>query len=154
MNIETLNVSSGSLDWRAHALSNFPCFPFVLDRVAIASAEGFIQGIKFPQDDPRRQEAFRSWGKNAKRIGESASREHVWWNDCQLPYNSPAHRDLIERAIVAKFSYNEGARLALISTGDIVLVHDVEPESPFTSLPAAVFCRILTDIRTQLRTQL
>ena len=150
MAVEVINVSSGSEDWRAHTLSNFPCFPFELDGMTFASVEGFIQGIKLPEEDSRRQQAFTLWGKHAKQIGTEAKRESVWWNGQQFVYGENDHRALIRRAIVAKFYYNEGARLALMATGDAELIHDVGPESPHTSLTAAYFCEILRAIRWRL----
>src|SRR4051812_16505029 len=125
-----LNVSSGSGDWRAYALSNFPCFPFVLDGKPFASPEGFIQGIKFPPSDPRREEAFKLWGKRAKEIGLQAESVSVWWDDKCFGYNSQEHQSLIKRAIRQKFIYNNGAADALIATVGIELIHDVGPESP------------------------
>jgi predicted NAD-dependent protein-ADP-ribosyltransferase YbiA (DUF1768 family) len=146
-----LNVSSGSSDWRCYALSNFPCFPFELDGAIFVSVEGFIQGIKFPEEYPQRWEAFNLWGKKAKLIGEDARRANVWWKGSQIPYGSTEHHLLIGRAIAAKFHCNSGARFALASTGNAKLVHNVGPESPHTSLPADIFCKILTDLRSQLR---
>ncbi|MBI5732839.1 hypothetical protein HY967_02685, partial [Candidatus Jorgensenbacteria bacterium] len=63
----TLNVWSKSTDWRARYLSNFAADPFELEGEGFASVEGFIQGIKYPLDDPRREQAFNSVGKEAKR---------------------------------------------------------------------------------------
>src|SRR5262245_20701331 len=48
------NISSTAADWRGLALSNFGLSPFVLDGKVFASIEGFVQGIKFPEGDPRR----------------------------------------------------------------------------------------------------
>jgi hypothetical protein len=150
-----LNVTSGSKDWRAYVLSNFPCFPFILDNKVIASVEGFIQGIKYPEGDPRRNKAFAAWGKTAKELGAEADRIFVWWhNDISpngiLEYGCSLHHDLIARAIRAKFSGNLGAQGALIRTEGLTLTHDVGPEDLKTSLPATVFCKILTDLRDEL----
>lgn len=149
--MEKLNVIAGSTDWRAHALSNFPCLPFKLDGVLLASVEGFVQGIKLLECDQRRQETFALWGKRAKAAGEHGSREYVWWAGREFIYNSPEHQFLIERAIRAKFQHNEGARLALSATQGLELIHNVGVESPFTSLPATTFCKILTEIREELK---
>ena len=147
-----LNVSSASADWRACALANYPLFPFVLDGVVLASVEGFIQGIKFPEGHPSRAAAFRAYAAAAKQYGAAAARISVWWGGQALAYGSAAHHALIARAIRAKFVHNQGAQLALRATQGIVLKHDVGPESPTTSLPAVVFCRILTELRDELLT--
>lgn len=143
-----LNVSSKSDDWRARRLSNFYPDSFVLDREQISSVEGFIQGIKFPPGDPTRQLAFLSTGVKAKRLGVKAVCQFVWWRGRAILYGSADHHRLIERAIRARFEQNTNAMYALIATRGLELTHDLgEVEHPKTSLPARMFCRILTQIR-------
>jgi predicted NAD-dependent protein-ADP-ribosyltransferase YbiA (DUF1768 family) len=145
-----LNIGSRSDDWRARRLSNFSADPFVLDGVWIASAEGFIQGIKFSEGHPIRQQAFQSVGAKAKRLGKNAERKLVWWKEQAISYGSTEHRKLIERAIRAKFEQNHGAMEALLATQGMTIAHDLgRPESPNTSLPAEAFCDILTRIREE-----
>jgi predicted NAD-dependent protein-ADP-ribosyltransferase YbiA (DUF1768 family) len=145
-----LNVYYRSADWRGHVLANFPAFPFMLDGTAMASVEGFVQGIKFPEHHESRAAAFSSWGEVAKHFGSDAERVSVWWNGSTIAYGSDEHHRLIARAIRAKFAFNEGARLALKATVGLVLKHEIGPESPTTSLPAAVFCRTLSELRDEL----
>jgi predicted NAD-dependent protein-ADP-ribosyltransferase YbiA (DUF1768 family) len=146
-----INISSVSADWRGVALSNFGLSPFVLEGVLLASVEGFVQGIKFPEGDPRRETAFGSWGGDAKRLGDTADRSGAYWGGARLPYGSPAHHRLIERAIRARIAQCRGLQEALRSTARARLIHDTgSPEQPTTSLPAAIFCRILTEIRAEL----
>ena len=149
---KTLNVSSTSTDWRGLALSNFGLSPFVLDGMLFASVEGFVQGIKFPEGDPRREAAFASSGWPAKHLGDTADRSGAYWGGVCLPYGSPDHHRLIERAIRARIAQSKGLQEALKSTADAALIHDTgaSAESPTTSLPASVFCRILTEIRSEL----
>lgn len=146
----SLNVYYSSADWRGHVLANFPAFPFALDGTTLASVEGFVQGIKFPEGHKSRTSAFSSWGEVARRLGSDAERVHVWWNGARFAYGSPDHHRLIARAIRAKFAFNEGARLALKATKGLLLQHDIGLESPTTSLPAAAFCRILSELREEL----
>ncbi|HSD11977.1 MAG TPA: hypothetical protein VLC10_00315 [Patescibacteria group bacterium] len=144
----TLNVSATSDDWRAARCSNFSPDAFTLDGMTFASAEGFIQGIMRPEDDPDRAAAFASVGFAAKRFGRKAARTAVWWKGETIPFGSPEHHRLIGRAIKAKFDQNPGAMAALLATKGLTLIHDLgRPESPRTSLPANVFCAILTAIR-------
>lgn len=146
--METLNVSAKSDDERAARLSNFSPDPFTLDGLAFASAEGFIQGIMWPEDHPNRSDAFASIGAKAKRFGRKAERKSVWWKGEEIVFGSPSHHLLIERGIRAKFEQNPGAMAALRATKGMTLIHDLgHPESPTTSLPAVVFCAILTRIR-------
>lgn len=149
---DTLNVSFVSDDWRGVALSNFCLSPFAMDDVLLASVEGFIQGIKFPEGSPERQQAFTTWEWAAKKAGQGAQRNHVYWAGQQLLFGSPAHHALVERALRAKFAQNQGICLVLKATGKATLVHvtDEASEPAITSLPAARFCRILMDIRAGL----
>lgn len=148
--VPVLNVNAFSSDWRAYALANFPFSPFVLDGISLASVEGFVQGIKFPAGHPNRARAFLTYSYEAKKLGEEATREAVWWKDQVLAYGSSEHHDLIARAIRAKFYCNTGLWGAMEATRGMRLVHELGPESPTTSLPAEVFCRILTHIRDEL----
>lgn len=148
---EVLNIGSRSEDWRARCLSNFSAHPFVLEGETFASVEGFIQGIKFPPGDSRREEAFRSVGREAKKFGRKAEGKFVWWKNLTIQFGTEFHRLLIIWAIRAKFEQNEEAREALLATKGMILTHDLgHPESPNTSLPAAVFCEILMKIREEM----
>ena len=148
----SLNVSYISTDWRGVALSNFSLSPFVLDDTLFASVEGFIQGTKFPQGDPRRDQAFQSSAWDAKKLGEQADRSGAYWADKCIAYGSTEHHQLIERAIRARIEQSVGLRKVLTSTVGLTLIHDTGhgSESAVTSLPAAVFCKILTDLRDAL----
>lgn len=148
---ETINISSTSDDWRGIALSNFCLSPFVLDGVLLASVEGFIQEIKFPPGDPLRDQAFQSSGWEAKALADRADRSGAYWSESRLEYGSAEHHLLISRAIRARLGQNTGLQAALLATAGKDLVHETgTEESPTTSLPAAVFCQILTTIRTKL----
>ncbi len=145
-----LNIGSRTDDWRAKRLSNFSADPFILDGIKLASVEGFIQGIKFPEGNPRRDKAFSLAGREAKFIGKEAKTNFVWWQDKSISYGSPEHHDLIERTIRTKFNQNPEAMKALLATKGLTLTHDLgPPENPHTSLPAKVFCDILTRIREE-----
>lgn len=146
-----LNISATSDDWRGVALSNFVLSPFVFGGRLFASIEGFIQGIKFAEQDARRERAFTLSAWDAKTLGGEAELECVYWQGERLPYGSAQHHQLIEAAIRARIKQSEGLRQALISTRDYELVHETgAPDSPRTSLPTPVFCRIMNDLRDEL----
>lgn len=112
-----------------------------------ASIEGFIQGIKFPEDAPRRVQAFNLSGWDAKHLGDQADRSGAYWAGACLPYGSDQHHRLIEEAIRARIAQSIGLQSALLSTEGMTLVHDTgRSESHTTSLPATVFCEILNRI--------
>ncbi len=153
---KVINVSSGSEEKVARKLSNFSKDGFVIDGIKMASVEGFVQGIKFPEfpiEDIRRDIAFRLAGKEAKKIGGEAAKfeqEFVWWKGKKIIYGSTEHYALNERAIRAKFEQNPEAMAALLSTKGKKITHELGgEENPKTCLPKAKFCRILTKIREE-----
>lgn len=153
---KTINISSGSGDWVERRLSNFSKDKFVIDGIEMASVEGFVQGIKFPEfprEDTRRDIAFRLAGFAAKRIGDEAREfgyEFVWWRGKAIKYGSVEHFKLNERAIRAKFEQNPEAMAALLSTKGKKITHELGgEENPRTCLPKKAFCDILTRIREE-----
>lgn len=154
--IGVVNISSGSEDKVARRLSNFSKDRFVIDGIEMASVEGFVQGIKFPEfpiEDTRRDIAFRLAGKEAKKIGGEAAefgQKFVWWKGRKIIYGSAEHYALNERAIRAKYQQNPEAMEALLSTKGKKITHELGgEENPKTCLPKAEFCRILTKIRDE-----
>lgn len=146
-----LNIKSNSNDWRARSLSNFSKHSFFIDGEKMASVEGFIQGIKFPEMNNVRQQSFRSVGVEAKRLGKKAECNFVWWKNKTIKYGSIEHHNLINKAICCKFNQNIDAMKALLETDGLVLIHDTGyPDSPKTSLPAEIFCKILINIREKI----
>ncbi|NYT82170.1 hypothetical protein H0A70_11835 [Alcaligenaceae bacterium] len=148
----SLNVSYISPDWRGVALSNFTLSPFVLDDTLLASVEGFIQGIKFPEGDPRRVQAFQSSAWDAKKVGDQADRSAVHWAGQAIPFGSAEHHQLVGRAVRTRIMQSDGLRSVLVSTQGMTLTHDTGhgSEPAVTSLPASVFCRLLTELRDDL----
>jgi predicted NAD-dependent protein-ADP-ribosyltransferase YbiA (DUF1768 family) len=150
-----INASS-SAKWPGNKLSNFPPSPFVIDGVECASAEGFIQALKF--DNPEMQRHVCTLvGLAAKRKGRKGNKRvqrqrKVWWQGREIEFRSQEHMDLIERALRAKFTQNDSARRALLATRDSTLTHNTgHRESPHTSLPAREFIRMLYRIRAELQ---
>lgn len=153
-----VNISSRvECPWVA-GLSNFPSAPFILDGQRWESVEAFIQATKVP--DPARQvEIAESSGYAAKKYGRAVKKDirrgfeegvgyTVLYQEHLIPFGSEAHYNLIARAIRAKFEQNKDFKQALLMTGRRPITHDLgHPESPFTSLPAEVFCQILMDLR-------
>lgn len=145
---KTINVSFTSDDWRGVALSNFSLSPFEFEGQLLASVEGFIQGIKFPPGHASRELAFVSSAWDAKACGQGADKQFVYWGDARIEFGSDAHHGLVERALHARYAQHEGLRRVLASTQGLDIQHLTgEPEPERTSMPAALFCRILSEIR-------
>lgn len=149
-----INIGSKG-GWSANVLSNFAATPFVIDGVSCASAEGFIQALKFPNPEMQRH-ICSLVGRAAKFAGKKAAkriqrRQKVWWQGQEFEFRSQEHFALIERGLRAKFMQSERAKRALIATRDAILTHDLgQPESALTSLPAREFIRMLVKIRAEL----
>lgn len=143
-------------------LSNFAATPFEVDGVDVHTAEGLIQGVKFEDECMQREVCALSSGLEAKHAGRNANKRIerelqsqgsalVFWQGRSFGFRSPEHFALLRRALEAKFASNAAARTALLSTGHATLIHDLgHPESPMTSLPAEVFCKMLGEIRATL----
>jgi predicted NAD-dependent protein-ADP-ribosyltransferase YbiA (DUF1768 family) len=144
----TINAAYKSDDPRGRAMSNLSHHPFVLDGVWCGSVEGFIQGIKFAPDDPRRGATLKLQGVPAWKMRTQAQGGFIWWNGEQIAYRSQKHSELIRRAIEAKFAQNLDAFEALLATRGLTIIHETgHLESPTTTLTAVAYCAILTTIR-------
>lgn len=149
-----INIASGG-KWPANVLSNFAATPFLIDGVECASAEGFIQSLKFPNPEMQAH-VCTLIGRAAKFQGRKAvrrmkRRRKVWWQGQEFDLRSEEHFELIERALRAKFTQSDRAKRALLSTRGATLTHNLgHPESAFTSLPAQEFIRMLVKIRAGL----
>jgi len=155
MTDKTINIAYTSDDWRGVALSNFSLSPFLLDGVLLASIEGFIQGIKFPEGHPARAQAFASIAWQAKEHGRGADKVFAYWRGAEIPFGSADHHRLVERALRAKFAQSQGLCHVLRATEGLDITHQTGegPEPALTSIPAAEFCRIMADIRRGLPPQ-
>ena len=153
-------------DGKYPLVSNFADTHFTLDGKQFRSAEAFIHYIKYPENHPEKKKVARLWGKEAKNavIGEiranindlllAGQTPKVYWQKEEIDYRSDRHFALIKEALRAKFTQNKPANEQLMSTGDHKLVHNTDrKESRNTSLPAIEFCRILTELREEFRSE-
>ena len=149
-----MNIHSKG-DWPANVISNFAATPFVVDGVECNSAEGFIQALKFPNPDMQKH-VCSLVGLGAKKAGSKAAaririQRKVWWQGVAFEFRSDEHFGLIERGLRAKFTQSDRARRALLATRDATLTHETgHSDDGWTSLPAAVFIRMLYKIRAEL----
>jgi predicted NAD-dependent protein-ADP-ribosyltransferase YbiA (DUF1768 family) len=138
----------------ASAVSNFPAHPFTLDGVDIASMEGLLQALK--NKNPEMQKAIcQLSGMKAKRKGFGKK----WWRDGKLYWQGremdrygKEYQEFLDRAYLALYTQNEGARKALLATGNAVLTHSVGKNDPTrTVLTVQEFCSRLMWIRGMLQ---
>ena len=146
---EPYQIASFVVAPAAKLISNFAATPFTLDGREYASVESFWQGLKFPEPAERRRLAVLP-GPQARREGEAQGYgETVEYEGERIPVGAWPHWQLMRRACRAKFTQNEEARLALLSTGDRPLVHRVRRDS--RTIPGVIMAEIWMKIRRKLR---
>lgn len=146
----TLDIRSNGL-YPSNVLSNLCSNSFRLDGILCNSMEGFLQSLKRPDPDKRRQICSMKGGNARKQSVTSWQTEQiVWWKDQAIDRQSENYHTLIRRAYQAMFDQNERFRAALMATRGITLIHTSgNPDSYRTILTPDEFCGILTDIRDQ-----
>lgn len=155
----TINIGSRGTTDTEKLLSNFAPTPFVFWGEEYASVEGFWQSLKFPKHSERRKVA-KLVGADAKRAGRDAPKHSTFiWQGQIIQVGSPEHHQLMRGAIKAKLKSNRKILKLLLATGNEELTHilrdkegKVLPDS--RTIPGAIFCRILMDLRTEFRTVL
>lgn len=143
-----------SEDFPIGNLSNFTPHAFVMDGVACASMEGFLQSLKF--EDLEKQVAICSlYGVRAKRKGSKRNKywkvsQQLHWQGEIFERGGEAYQLLLDRAFDA-LSTNLEFQQALLATGTAFLTHDIgKHERTETVLTIDEFCGRLMAIRERL----
>ncbi len=148
-----MDISSGS-SYPASALSNFAPHPFVLDGVAIASMEGFLQSLKFSNPEMQKH-VCTLVGRAAKSKGQGKNWQRhgiLHWQGSEIDRFSEEYQQLLDRAFEAMYTTNTSARKALLATGNSTLLHSKGKKSPRdTILTRSEFCSRLTRLRERLK---
>lgn len=136
------------------ALSNFAAHPFNFRGVDVASMEGFLQGLKYK--NPEMQKHICTLiGKKAKMTGAKKNwreSQTLYWQGTEIKRDSDEYQLLLDEAYEAMFTQNEGARKALLATGNAVLTHSIgKRKINDTVLTEQEFCSRLMKIRTMLK---
>ena len=147
-----MDIGSGR-GYPASALSNFAPHPFVVDGVSCASAEGFLQSLKFKNVEMQ-QEVCKLVGRAAKFRGKKKNwqrEQKLYWKGQEIDRHSPEYQVLLDRAYNA-LAKNEGFKKALIASRGAVLGHSMGKRDPKqTVLTVAEFVRRLHRIRKSLQ---
>jgi len=149
-----MDIKSGNT-YPSCALSNFASHPFVLDGVECASAEGWLQSLKF--DKPHIQvEVCKLSGYVAKLRGRARTKhwqrvQKLWWQGVEYDRHGDAYQELLDRAYEA-LAQNDGFRRALLATNNAVLRHSMgRSNASETILTTTEFTSRLTKIRERLK---
>ena len=146
-----MDIGSGS-GYPAAALSNFSPHPFVLDGVACASMEGFLQSLKFSNPDMQ-VHVCSLVGLKAKYKGKGKRwwlGQTLYWRGVEYKRDSDEYQALLDRAYDA-MSQNDGFKRALLATGNSTLTHSLGKSNiSQTVLTESEFMRRLYRLRAQL----
>lgn len=147
-----MDIRSGS-GYPASALSNFAPHPFEIDGVKCNSMEGFLQSLKF-KDENMQMYVCTLTGKVAKFKGKPKKwwlTQTLWWRGVEIDRHSNEYQNLLNRAYF-ELSNNEGFKKALLATKDAVLTHSIGKNNPsHTILTEREFCSRLMKLREVLK---
>ena len=144
--------------WPGNTLSNFAKTPFVIDGIDCACSESFIQSLKSSDIDEQKKfcsyTGQEAWEKGSRLTDRVFTTGKVWWLGMPFDLHSTDHFNLVKRGLLAKFSQSEVALEALLASGDAVLTHDYgQAPGKKQSLPVEIFCQMVTEIRSEYRSQ-
>jgi len=137
----------------ASALSNFAPHPFEIDGVQCASAEGFLQSLKFSNPEMQKH-VCTLVGFKAKLAGKEKNwyrDQTLYWLGKEYKRDGDEYQDLLDRAYDA-LSLNDSFKRALLATHDAVLTHSIgKNDIRATVLTRSEFCSRLMKIRARLK---
>lgn len=146
-----MDIGSGT-GYPSAALSNFAPHPFVIDGVQCNSMEGFLQSLKFSNQEMQ-IEVCKMVGKQAKFKGKKKKwwkTQTLYWKGVSIKRDSTEYQELLDRAFNC-LSQNDSFKRALLATGKSVLTHSIGKNDPSeTVLTKQEFCSRLTKIRDEL----
>lgn len=146
---DPFQVISNSLNPAARLISNFAATPFILDDRNYTSVESFWQGLKFTDESERQRIALLD-GRQARTEGSKKGYgTTIFYQGQEIPVGTWQHWQLMKRACWAKFTQNEDAKAALLSTGSRPLVHCTRRDS--RTIPGVIMAQIWTRIRNKLQ---
>ena len=147
-----MDIGSGT-GWPSAALSNFTPHPFVIDGVACASMEGFLQSLKF-KEPAMQVEVCKLVGKAAKFKGKKKKwwrTQTLYWKGVEYKRDSEEYQELLDRAFDA-LAENTSFQKALLATNNATLTHSIgKSKIQETVLTKQEFCSRLTRIRDKLQ---
>ncbi len=136
----------------AGALSNFAPHPFVIDGIECNSMEGFLQSLKFSNEEMQKY-VCTLVGFQAKSKGKNKKwwkTQTLYWMGKEIDRHSKEYQDLIDKAYDC-ISKNDGFKRALLATGNATLTHSMgKRDESKTILTEREFCSRLMRLRSEL----
>jgi predicted NAD-dependent protein-ADP-ribosyltransferase YbiA (DUF1768 family) len=149
---EPINIVFSTVEEQWRPISNLAESPFALGGRQYASVEGFWQGLKH-RSAKERERIAALHGFAARRAGSDAPEAATFVYEGEtLSFGGPEHWGLMRQACFAKFTQNEVARTALLSTGMRPLTHRVRRDS--RTIPGVIMADIWMQTRARLQKDL
>lgn len=144
-----VNIIYSSTDEDIRLLSNLAFSPFELNGIWYSSVEAFWQGLKY-SDNQKRKEIAKLYGKEAMNTGNYGDNtEFFKYQDKAFRIGSYEHWQLMKQACMAKFTQNSKARNALLNTNKRPLIHRTKKES--RTIPNPIMADIWMKVREIVR---
>ncbi len=147
---EPIDVSSTSPHPAVRLISNLATTPFRLDGRTYACVEAFWQSLKYEEGPEREYVAGLSGDAARETHPQRDSRRTVRYGGREIASGTREHWELMQRACWAKFTQNDDARLALLSTSGRPLTHRTRRDS--RDIPGVILAEIWMGIRGRLET--
>ncbi len=118
-----------------NVLCNFSPSSFVFDKTNINSMEGFLQSLKI-SDSETQKKVCQLPGFLAKKVGNYLRRseqydgQHLYWQGKPVDRNSKEYQKLLDKAYMAKYSYDKDFRDTLSQSKGYTLTHKIGKTSP------------------------
>ena len=139
----------------SNVLSNLCNNSFFFEGVFCQSMEGFLQSLKYEDQDCQRQICAME-GRNAKTKTTATwqTDQIVWWKGVAVNRQGNEYQELIRKAYKAMFEQNKRFRAALMSSIGMKLYHSKGEQNTYkTILTESEFCSILTEMRDEYNTR-
>ena len=152
-----VDVHAGA-EWPIWVLSNLSPNSFTFAGFTMASMEGLLQSLKY-LDESDAAVVRGLAGRRAKRAGRKRqdawqSTGTLWFRGVPLDRFGRRYQALLDGAYRALFDQSLRARMALLATGNLTIVHTLGHVDPAeTVLTQAEFCSQLMMNRARLRSQ-
>jgi hypothetical protein len=150
MSILTNTIDIGSdINDIGKVLSNFSEFHFIVDGIFCASMEGFLQSLKF-EDQNKQIEVCKLIGLKAKFKGKKKKwfkKQILYWNNKTIKRDSVEYQFLLDKAFTQLFN-NKEYKENLIKTKGFILTHKIgKNKIEETVLTTEEFCDRLMKLR-------
>ena len=144
-----MDIKSGN-GYPSSALSNFAGHRFILDDVQCNSMEGFLQSLKFSNEEMQKH-VCTLIGREAKYKGKHKNwwtNQTLYWKGKEYKRKSEEYQNLLDRAYQAMYDQSEKFRKALKATKNATITHSIGKSDPTrTILTEKEFCSRLFALR-------